>query len=287
MNFSVCIPTLNASGQWREFEIALRAQSVQPKQVIIIDSESTDGTADRAKQIGFCVERIKRNDFGHGKTRQFAISMVPKSDVIVYMTQDAVLASSNAFATLLRPFEDATVGAVYGRQLPRREAGLIEAHARYFNYPETSAIRSLQDVKQYGIKTAFFSDSFGAYRQSALQQVGCFPNVDFSEDMLVAARLLLAGWKIAYAADAAVYHSHTFTIAEEYKRYIQIGKIHGSNQWLLEKFGCANGEGFRFVRSQMKMLMLKAPWLIPAALLRIGYKFIGYKIGLRKGQIES
>ena len=48
MNFTICIPTLNARPQWADLTAALRAQTVQPREVLVADSESDDGTAELA-----------------------------------------------------------------------------------------------------------------------------------------------------------------------------------------------------------------------------------------------
>jgi len=203
--------------------------------------------------------------------------------VIVFLTQDAILASSEAIARLVSRFDDPRVGAVYGRQLPRRGAGPIEAHARLFNYPGESEMRTLEDVPRLGFKTIFFSNSFGAYRRSALMEVGGFlKESDFGEDTIAAAHLLLAGWKIAYAADAQVYHSHAYSVGEEYRRYVQIGRFHAAQPWLIERFGAVGGEGMRFMRSQLRMLSQEAPVQIPGAVVRAASKWIGYRVGLRK-----
>lgn len=280
MSFGVCIPTLNASSSWPEFANRLKALGSTPVRVLLIDSESTDGTADLAKKEGFQVVEIARKDFHHGATRQLGVELLEDVDVIVFLTQDALLASIDAISRLVSRFKDPEVGAAYGRQLPRDGAGPIEAHARLFNYPEKSGIRTLKGVDTLGFKSIFFSNSFGAYRRSALMKVGGFPkDVNFGEDTVVAARLLLAGWKVAYAADAAVYHSHAYTIAEEYRRYVQIGQLHASQAWLLEKFGRVNGEGMRFMRSQLAMLAREAPMQIPGAILRAAAKWVGYRSG--------
>ncbi len=164
----------------------------------------------------------------------------------MYLTQDVLLAKPNALAALLRPFEDASVGAAYGRQLPRSGAGPIEAHARLFNYPPASVVRSRQSAGELGFKAIFFSNSFGAYRRQSLMAVGGFPlDVNFGEDTVVVARMLLSGWKIAYAGDAEVYHSHSYTFREEFRRYVSIGELHAGQPWLLREFGDTSGEGLR------------------------------------------
>jgi rhamnosyltransferase len=58
-----------------------------------------------------------------------------------------------------------------------------------------------------GIKSIFISNSFAAYRRSALLAVGGFrKDVIFGEDTVTAARLLLSGYQVAYSAQACVYH---------------------------------------------------------------------------------
>lgn len=283
MKFAICIPTLNASEMWRPFADALENQSARPEEVVVIDSESDDNTAEQATRDGYRVLEIARKDFRHGATRQYGVDLLEDSEVIVFLTQDAILASSDAISRLVSRFEDASIGAAYGRQLPRKGAGLIEAHARSFNYSERSDIRTLDSVATMGFKSVFFSNSFGAYRRSALMAVGGFPkDVNFGEDTVVAARLLLEGWKIAYAADAEVHHSHPYSIAEEYRRYVQIGRLHATQSWLVDRFGHVGGEGFRFVRSQLGMLARKAPQRVPGAVLRFASKWVGYRIGLKQ-----
>lgn len=275
----VIVPTLNASGDWSSFAPALLACAV-PEQVLIVDSESTDGTPDLARAAGFQVRPVLRAEFNHGATRQLAADMLPSADILVYMTQDAVLVGPNALAALLAPFEDPRVGAAYGRQLPRPKATAIEAHARSFNYPPTSEIRSLEIREQRGIKTAFFSNSLAAYRRSALIGVGGFPrNVIFGEDTIVVAKLLMAGNKVAYVADSCAYHSHSYTLTQEFKRYFDIGVMHSREKWLLNEFGQPNGEGRRFVLSELRYLRHWNPWQIPSAIARTFTKLLGYRLG--------
>lgn len=258
----------------------LTAQTLQPSEILVLDSSSTDSTADLAKQDGCRVVTIPRSEFRHGGTRQQAAEMASGADVLVYLTQDSILADENSLARLTASFEDASVGAAYGRQLPRQGANPIEAHARLFNYPPASAIRSLDDRATLGFKTIFFSNSLGAYRRTALQQAGGFPREsDFGEDTVVAARLLQSGWRIAYVADAQAYHSHAHTCREEFQRYYKIGRLHGSEQWLVRNFGVASEQGRRFAISEIQYLFRQAPWLIPEAMLRTGLKYLGYKRG--------
>jgi rhamnosyltransferase len=279
MRTVVVVPTLNAASDWNQCSSALLACAA-PDEVIIVDSSSSDGTADLARAAGFQVHSISRSEFSHGGTRQLAAELLPKAELLVFLTQDAILADTDALKALLAPFCDPQVAAVFGRQLPRSEAGPIEAHARLFNYPAQSSMRTLESREALGFKAIFLSNSFGAYRRKALMAVGGFPiNVIFGEDTITAAKFLLAGWKIAYVAEAKAYHSHSYKWRQEFKRYFDIGVLHSREGWLLQEFGQTSGEGRRFVVSELSYLWHRSWWLIPSALVRTALKFAGYRLG--------
>ncbi|MFY9646916.1 MAG: glycosyltransferase family 2 protein [Terriglobales bacterium] len=278
--FTVCIPTLNASAIWKEFWPALTAQTLQPSEVLVLDSSSTDNTVEQARRDGCRVVTIPAAEFRHGGTRQLAAGLARDADLLVYLTQDSILADANAMANLVAAFQDTSIAAAYGRQLPRPNANPIEAHARLFNYPPVSAVRSLESRDTLGFKAIFFSNSFGAYRRTALEQVGGFPlEANFGEDTVVVARLLERGWRVAYVAEAPTYHSHAYSFREEFRRYCLIGQLHGNEPWLLRDFGTASGEGGRFAISEIRYLFGHAPWLIPEAIVRTALKYLGYKRG--------
>ena len=283
MNCGLIIPTLNAGSQFQKLLGQISAQSL-PTRKLIIDSESEDETARLAKNFGVEVMTIPRKNFNHGATRQFALDYLLKKsplDVIIFLTQDVLLHDDESLAELVKIFgEDNSVGLSYGRQLPHADATTEAKFLRSFNYPPKSQLRSLDDKKIYGLKTAFASNSFAAYRVSALQSVGGFPsNVPLCEDMYVAAKMLLRGFKIFYAASAQVYHSHNYTAAQEFRRYVQIGKFHAQESWIRETFGSAEGAGKKFVLMKLAALAKKNPLDCVGAIFRDAAKFLGYRIG--------
>ena len=279
LSIGVVVPTLNAANDWPRVAPVLLG-SVSADCVLIVDSSSSDGTADLARAAGFQVKIISRAEFNHGGTRQLAVELLSDVDILVFLTQDAVLACTDAIRVLLEPFKDPTVAATFGRQLPRADATPIEAHARHFNYPGQSSERTLASRDRLGFKAIFISNSFAAYRRDALMAVGGFPrNVIFGEDTITAAKLLLSGWKITYVAEAKVNHSHSYTWTQDFKRYFDIGVLHARENWLLREFGSTGGEGGRFVRSELNYLWPRHWWLVPSALIRTALKLAGYRLG--------
>lgn len=287
MKISIIVPTLNAVDTWSRFSDSLLANlacvGCPPERVLVIDSSSTDQTVEWAKKENFAVHTIERREFDHGGTRQLAADLISDADVFVYLTQDAVLSDRRTIQNLLRAFENPEVGAAYGRQLPRSGASWIETHARLFNYPAVSTLRSLESRKQTGFKSIFFSNSFGAYRSEALREIGGFSrHTIFGEDTMAVARLHLAGWKTAYVAEAKVYHSHSYTWIAEFRRYFDIGVLHAREGWLLEQFGSTIGDGNRFFFSETKFLCAHSVRQLPTACLRTAFKLIGYRLGRRE-----
>jgi rhamnosyltransferase len=279
-HLGVVIPTWCAERHWPDLLRSLQSDGLRPEQVLIIDSSSPDRTRELAAASGFQVVCIAQKDFGHGSTRQAAVSHFPEAELLLYMTQDAVIAHPDSMQRLCSAFEDPQVGAAYGRQLPRAKAGAIERHARLFNYPSVSTVRSFESRHSVGFRAAFLSNSFAIYRRHALEEVGGFPlDVIFGEDSFVAAKLLMAGWKVAYKADATAVHSHGLSVRQEFVRYFDIGVHHDREIWLLEAFGTAGGEGKKFVVSELRYLLRNKKRAIPLALVRTAGKLLAYRLG--------
>lgn len=286
LNVAVCVPTLNAGPQWQHWLNTTR-EGLQPTMhLVVVDSSSDDNTATLARDAGVEVRKIARQTFNHGGTRNRLLHDLDGYDVVIFMTQDAFISSPATLTCLSQSFENPDVGAAFGRQLPHHNATPIAAHARLFNYPAESRVVGQADIPTLGIKTAFLSNSFAAYRRQALIDAGGFPNhVILSEDMMAGARLLKQGWKLAYNADACVYHSHNYTIHEEFMRYFDIGVFHSQEAWLIDWLGSAEGEGLRFIRSEAHYLLRYAPMSLPSALLRTFAKYAGYRLGRCEKQL--
>ncbi len=277
----IIIPVRNGGERWREAAAALGRFAPSPEMVIVIDSDSTDGSDLVAKEQGFTVERIDVRTFNHGGTRQEAVARhcgaVPFA---ILLTHDAVLESSQSLTEILAAFGDPEVGAAYGRQLPHAGANPIEAHANLINYPTQSATRSLTDSSRLGIKAAYLSNSFAAYRVAALENCGGFPShLILGEDAFVAMRMLLSGWRVRYCAEARVYHSHGYSVLQDLERFFDYGVMHAQCQDLLARFGSAEGTGLRYISSEVRYIGRVAPWLLPQVAIRSSLKYVGYRLG--------
>ena len=277
---SIIIPTYNAQNYLKKLLDEIKIQSLSDYELMIIDSSSRDKTVDIAKKYTDNVIVIPQNEFDHGGTRAKAAQLA-KGEILVFLTQDALPYDAYTIENIVKVFENEKIGAAYGRQLSYDDTNLFGKHLRQFNYGEQSYIRSKKDIEKYGLKTAFLSDSFAAYKKSALESIGWFKDgLILGEDTYAGAKLILSGYSLAYVAEAKVYHSHSYTVGEEFKRYFDIGVFHQSESWILEEFGKAEGEGMKYIQSEINYLLANGAWyLLPEFFVRNAMKYTGYKLG--------
>lgn len=282
LKFSIVIPTYNAEPLWKEWVENCQKQTLKPNQVLVIDSSSQDNTVELALKAGFSVTKIDKKNFNHGATRNLALNFIPSdTEIIVYLTQDALLADPYSLENLLKPFSDPKVGAVYGRQVPHKNANPLAIHARLFNYPNKTIVKQKEDIKKLGIKTAFISNSFAAYRKDVFIKLGGFPNdTILAEDMYLAAKMILNDYKVVYCSEATVFHSHNYSVFEEFKRYFDIGVFQKQNKWILDNFGLPTSEGKAFVKAELLFLVKNNPLWIPRAIVHTIFKYLGIKLGM-------
>jgi rhamnosyltransferase len=282
MKVNLYIPTLNGGSRMEEVVAGILRQTQPLNRLVIVDSGSTDGTLGYFQGVPHDLITLDKKDFDHGGTRHLAVTKYPDADVFVFLTQDAILENDNAIEKMVEAFRsDPTLGMCYGRQLPHRDAKILESHSRIFNYPDRSQIRTFADRERLGIRTISCSNSFAAYRSEAYFEAGGFPSDNIlGEDVLIAGQMIIKGWKMAYLADARVHHSHDYSIGEEFRRYFDIGVFHRDNPWIFEKFGKAGKEGFSYLKSELAYVSKHNPLLLPKTLSSLFAKWIGYKLGL-------
>lgn len=224
MNISLIIPTLNAAKDMPALMTRLKAQTVPPDEIIVVDSASTDGTAQLALDLGAKVIEIERKDFDHGGTRDMALRR-SRGDLVLFMTQDALPMDEYYIERLIAPFDDPRVAAVGGRQAPKKDARPFERLVREHNYPNDTRVWDASAIAQMGVRAFLISDVCSAYRRSAYLNAGGFDHpIMTNEDMLMAQRLLEAGHAICYCGEAAVLHSHNMTLAQQFRRNYIVGR---------------------------------------------------------------
>lgn len=280
----VVIPVYKPDEKLERLVEHLRKQSVKPNRIIMIHTDA--GDREQIKNQYDAIEtvelhHIKKEEFDHGGTRNYGASL-SDTPYILFMTQDAVPVDTHLIEEILKPFEDKSVATVYGRQLANSNAGAIEKYTRLFNYPAVSSIKSNKDLERLGIKTYFCSNVCAAYRKEVYEQMGGFVlKTIFNEDMIMASKVIQAGYSIAYSAEAKVIHSHKYTYWQQFTRNFDLAV---SQQQYKEIFSGikSESEGIRLVKNTAGYLLKAGKfYLIPDLVLQSGFKFLGYKLGSR------
>ena len=225
MRVSLIIPTCNGAAYIAQLLCRMRAQSVPPDEILVVDSASEDGTAQIAASTpGVRVRSIERRAFDHGGTRDMALREA-RGDVVLFMTQDALPVDDRLIERLLAPFADARVAAVGARQIAKPDARPFERAVRAHSYPAESRVWTAADIPSLGVRAFLISNVCAAYRREAVLAVGGFDRpVLTNEDMLMAEKLLHAGHALAYCGEAAVLHSHRLSLRAQFRRNLLIGR---------------------------------------------------------------
>jgi rhamnosyltransferase len=268
----------------------LYRQTVKPGRVIILHTEEFEGQEQPLPDIknsNIMVVPIDKKSFDHGGTRKYGASL-SEADILMFMTQDAVPSDEYLIEKLLIPYDDTQVAATYARQLPEENAELLERYTRHFNYPKHSRIKSLEDISNLGIKTFFCSNVCATYRRAVYQTLGGFVDKTiFNEDMIMAANIIRAHYKIAYVAEAKVVHSHKYSYLQQFSRNFDLGVSH--NQYSVVFAGLkSESEGIKLVKNTLEYLLEKKKYLlIPDLILSSGFKFLGYQMGVRYNKLPG
>ncbi len=276
----VVIPTYKPGKKFSRLLKMLEKQTYPIGKIIVMNTEKSFWNEKGFEGISnLQVHHLTKAEFDHGGTRNRAAAMCD-GDILVLLTQDAIPADEYLLERLVEPFADEEVCAAYGRQMADRKDNPIEAYTRVFNYPKESRIKTKEDLPELGIKTFFCSNVCAAYRKSVYDALGGFPlHTIFNEDMIFASRLIEAGKKIAYVAEARVWHWHNYTAKEQLKRNfdLAVSQVDYGGLFLKVK---SESEGIRLVKKTLAYFIHQRKFsLIPMIILQNGAKYAGYKLG--------
>lgn len=280
LTVTVIIPTYRPDERFRRLLKRLDRQTERPERILILNTEEAYFRWEDVEGIpNVSVLHIEKSQFDHGGTRDLGARM-SDTDLIVFMTMDAVPADRFLLERLKAPFADPRVCVSYARQLPDKHCGELEAYARGFNYGAESCVKTREDLDRLGIKTFFCSNVCAAYRRSAYLELGGFERrTIFNEDMIFAGGLIQAGKAIAYCADARVIHSHNYSGLQQFRRNFDLGVSQAEHAELF-RMAKSEAEGIRLVREMAGWLSRSGKiWLLPKLFWQSGCKFLGYSLG--------
>lgn len=226
---SIVIPTRNAGPEFENTLALLKDQEVDAeRELLIIDSGSTDSTLPLATRFGARILHIQPASFNHGETRNCAIREAG-GEIVALTVQDAVPAGNDWLAKLTAPLmQQEKAAGCFGKQVARPDADLlaaweVENHNRIFD--KGTRVKSLSTREDFlrqdfmgRFDLALFDNVCSAVRKSVWQQIP-FKPTEFAEDMEWALDVMRAGYQIVHEPSAAVIHSHNRPAIYRLKRH--------------------------------------------------------------------
>ena len=263
----------------------LENQTVPVNKIILMNTEQKFfdrliyGTSFLKKYHNVYVTHLSKKEFDHGNTRRHGVR---KSDtpIFVMMTQDAMPTDEYLIERLTEPLKKGDVAVAYARQMASEKCNEIERFTREFNYPKKDMIKSKEDIARLGIKTYFCSNVCAAYRREIYDSLGGFiKHTIFNEDMIYAAGAIKAGYKIVYAADAEVVHSHNYTCSQQFHRNFDLGVSQADHPEVFAEIS-SEGEGIRMIKETTAHLWRSGnKRLIPILYISSFCKYAGFLLG--------
>lgn len=218
---------------------SLFSQTVQPLEVIVVDNGSSDESGEwvrRSFPHVRLIENTQNLGFATANNQGFRAA---RGEYVATLNNDA-WATPNWLAELLRAMQsDSSVGMCASKMLFADRPSLINSTGINLDWAGIAWDRRGGEVDdgRESEPVEVFGPCAGAalYRRAMLEELGGFDEDFFAylEDVDLAWRARLAGWRCLYVPGAVVYHHHSATAKEgsPFKNYLL-----GRNKiWLLVK----------------------------------------------------
>ena len=235
---TVIVRTKNSEDTIGQALQSLHSQTYRDFDLLVVDSGSRDATLEIVRRYPCRIVEIRPEDYYPGPVLNMAISEA-RTGIVVFQNSDVVLLTRTALERLVEAVAGPDVHAAFGRQLPRPEALSMVRRDHAVAFPEDGpappwipySLPFAAMKKSAWLERAFYSDAWG------------------SEDTEWGVRAREAGWSIRYIPEAAVMHSHNYTLREWYGRSFIEGEadafIYGDAPSLRRSFGRAVSAAIR------------------------------------------
>jgi rhamnosyltransferase len=206
---SIVVRSFNEGWALRQTLPAIRAQSYQNWELIVIDSGSADGSYElirNAKPAQFI--QIKPREYNPSRVLNQGMRLA-RADSVIFLNADATPQGANWLRPLAQSLRDAETAAVFGRQIPRPGCQAVYAndYERCFGAkPEASQWEH------------FFSMVSSGLRRDIWSKRGFREDLQYSEDDEYTRWCRAQGYRVVYCPESVVMHSHNYSPAQAYKR---------------------------------------------------------------------
>ena len=209
---SIVIPNWNGAHHLRVCLPALRQQSEQSFELIVVDNGSTDDSEDAVNQEIPEAQFVKLSrNFGFARACNEGIIRA-EGRHIALLNNDTEPEAGWLAALVCRLDSDPEIGSVASKLLLFDRRDLIHSAGDFYRIDGVPGNRGVwqADGPEYDEPAETFSACAGAaaYRREMLDQVGLLDEelVSYCEDVDLGFRAQLAGWRCMFEPGARVYH---------------------------------------------------------------------------------
>ena len=209
LSASIVIRAYNEEAHIGRLMEGLRAQRVQPHEVILVDSGSTDSTVTIAQHYGARIVRIAKEDFTFGRALNIGCEAA-EGDILVFVSAHVYPTHETWLGDLLGPFSDDRVVLSYGGQLGG-DTNKYSEHRLFAQwFPQEAAFPQ---------ESYFCNNANCAVRRSVWETLNYDDALTGLEDLDWAKRAQAEGGWLAYVPKASIVHIHEETWAQVRNRY--------------------------------------------------------------------
>jgi rhamnosyltransferase len=206
---SLVIRAFNEERHIGRLLVGVQNQTVRPVEVILVDSGSTDATLAIASQYAVRILHIKPASFSFGRSLNLGCDAA-RGEFVVIASAHVYPVYPDWLESLLDPFVDERVAAVYGKQRGNAATRFSEHQVFRQWFPEGSRPRQ---------EGAFCNNANAAIRRPLWLQRKYREDLPALEDVEWATWALDQGYFVSYRAEAEVVHVHEEEPAAVFNRY--------------------------------------------------------------------
>jgi cellulose synthase/poly-beta-1,6-N-acetylglucosamine synthase-like glycosyltransferase len=270
---SVIVPAYNEKAGIEAAVRSLAGGDYPHIEVVVVDDGSTDGTAALVEGLGLPGVRVIRVPNG-GKSNALNTGIaLARHDLIVTVDGDTIF-EADSIRMLVQPFADPAVGAVAGNVKVgnRRSLVAIWQHIEY-------VIGFNLDRRLYEVLNCMptVPGAIGAFRRTALAQVGGISDETLAEDTDVTMALCRAGWRVVYEERAKAWTEAPATLEQLYRQRYRWSYGTMQAMWKHRKALTDSGTSGRFGRRGLPFLALfgvALPMLAPVVDIMLVYGLV-------------
>lgn len=206
---SVVIRAYNEERHIGHLLLGIAAQGLEPHEIILVDSGSTDATVDIAVRHGAKVVAIDKSEFTFGRALNRGCAAAT-GDILVFASAHVHPVYDNWLEKLVGPLRDERVVLSYGRQRGNETNKFSEKRIFDQWFPARSECPQ---------RTYFCNNANCAIRRTEWERLAYDESLTGLEDLAWAKAAQARGGWIAYAAEAEVVHVHDETWSQIRNRY--------------------------------------------------------------------